>query len=145
MAASELGKLLVKEGFLTEQDRQTIGRTCGHESAAFAKSIISMGMLDEQELSAFIAANTKFSVASKNFLSEMQADALTSLDIHMLARLEVIPLEITSTRMRVAMLDPVILPPMASRHLLPGRSTDLAQRAISVRSGAASPSTRTKP
>ena len=98
MAASELGRLLVKEGFLTEQDRQTIGKTCGHESAAFAKSVITMGMLDEQELSAFIAANTKFPVASKNFLTEMQADALTSLDIHMLARLEVASPQVWETR-----------------------------------------------
>ena len=88
----DLGRLLVKDGFMTELDRRTIKRSCGHDSAAFAKSILSIGLLDEDELAAFLAENTRYEIAPKNFLSNMQADALTSVDMHMLAHLEVIPL-----------------------------------------------------
>ncbi len=50
MGASGLGSLLVKEGFLTEQDRLTITKTCGQGSWAFAKSILAIGLLDEDDL-----------------------------------------------------------------------------------------------
>ena len=103
----DLGRLLVKDGFMTELDRRTIKRSCGHDSAAFAKSILSIGLLDEDELAAFLAENTRYEIAPKNFLSNMQADALTSVDMHMLAHLEVIPLKITDKALTVAMVDPL--------------------------------------
>jgi energy-converting hydrogenase Eha subunit H len=98
MGASGLGTLLVKEGFLTEQDRITITKTCGQGSWAFAKSILTMGLLDEDELAAFFAERTRYMVAPKNFLERLDLRITDQIDRRMVSRLEVLPLEIDHQR-----------------------------------------------
>ena len=107
MGASGLGSLLVKEGLLSEQDRQTIARTCGQRSWAFAKSILATGMLDEDELAAFFAENTKFEVAPRGFIQHIDRDLLDKLDGRMVARLEVLPIQVDWEFIHVAVVDPL--------------------------------------
>ncbi len=107
MGASGLGALLVKEGFLTEQDRVTITKTCGQGSWAFAKCILSTGLLDEDELSAFFAERTKYVVAPKNLLDRLDPGITEQIDRRMVSRLEVLPLEIDHHRITVAVADPL--------------------------------------
>ncbi|MDQ3231769.1 MAG: hypothetical protein M3Q07_08120, partial [Pseudobdellovibrionaceae bacterium] len=107
MGASGLGALLVKEGFLTEQDRVTITKTCGQGSWAFAKCILSTGLLDEDELSAFFAERTKYVVAPKNLLERLDPGIIEQVDRRMVSRLEVLPLEIDHHRITVAVADPL--------------------------------------
>ncbi len=107
MGASGLGALLVKEGFLTEQDRVTITKTCGQGSWAFAKCILSTGLLDEDELSAFFAERTKYVVAPKNLLDQLDPSITNQVDRRMVSRLEVLPLEIDHHRITVAVADPL--------------------------------------
>lgn len=107
MGASGLGSLLVKEGFLTEQDRQTITKTCGQGSWAFAKSIVAMGLLDEDELAAFFAERTRYQIAPKDFLKNLDQSAVQSLDRRLLSKLEMIPLRRDSGRITVGVVDPL--------------------------------------
>jgi hypothetical protein len=107
MGASGLGALLVKEGFLTEQDRVTITKTCGQGSWAFAKCILSTGLLDEDELSAFFAERTKYVVAPKNLLDRLDPGIVEQVDRRMVSRLEVLPLEVDHHRITVAVADPL--------------------------------------
>lgn len=107
MGASGLGSLLVKEGLLSEQDRQTIARTCGQRSWAFAKSILATGMLDEDELAAFFAENTKFEVAPRGFIQHIDRELLDKLDGRMIARLEVLPIQVDWEYIHVAVVDPL--------------------------------------
>lgn len=107
MGASGLGSLLVKEGLLTEQDRLTINRTCGQGSWAFAKSILTMGLLDEEELAAFVAERTRFRVAAKNFLQRFDAGIAQRVDGRMCSRLEILPLSLEGHRLTVAVADPL--------------------------------------
>ncbi|RZA14209.1 MAG: hypothetical protein EOP10_28420, partial [Proteobacteria bacterium] len=107
MGASGLGSLLVKEGFLTEQDRQTITNTCGQGSWAFAKSILAMGLLDEDELAAFFAERTRYQIAPKDFLSHLDQEAVQSFDKRLVSKLEVIPLKKELGKITVGVVDPL--------------------------------------
>lgn len=107
MGASGLGSLLVKEGFLTEQDRLTITKTCGQGSWAFAKSIVAMGLLDEDELAAFFAERTRYQIAPKDFLKHLDQDAVLSFDRRLVTKLEVIPLKRDSGKITLGVVDPL--------------------------------------
>lgn len=107
MGASGLGSLLVKEGFLTEQDRVTITKTCGQGSWAFAKTILAIGLLDEDELAAFFAERTKYIVAPRDFLDHIDQSAVQVLDKRMISKLEILPLKRDSDKITVAVLDPL--------------------------------------
>ena len=107
MGASGLGALLVKEGILTEQDRQTISKTCGQNSWSFAKCILATGMLDEDELSAFLADQTKYQVAARDLLEDVDRDILQRIDGRMIARLEILPIRASMETIECAVVDPL--------------------------------------
>lgn len=107
MGASGLGSLLVKEGFLTEQDRLTITKTCGQGSWAFAKSILAIGLLDEDELAAFFAERTRYQIAPKDFLNHLDQAAIQSVDRRLVSKLEVIPLKKDHGKITVGVVDPL--------------------------------------
>ncbi len=107
MGASGLGNLLVKEGFLTEQDRQTIVKTCGQGSWAFAKSILTMGLLDEDELAAFLAERTRYVVAPRDLLDRIDPNITKKIDKRLLSKLEILPIEMDHYRITVAVADPL--------------------------------------
>ena len=107
MGASGLGSLLVREGLLTDQDHGTIRRTSGQDSNAFAKGVLALGLLDETELAAFLADRTHHKVVGKDLFAAAEPSAMSFLDVHLLTRLEVLPLQISDTHMVVAMADPL--------------------------------------
>ncbi len=107
MASSGLGNLLVKEGFLSETDRRMIAKTCGHNSWAFAKAILTTGLLDEDELVAFLADKTHFEVAPRDFLDQIDESILDRVDITLFSRLEVLPIFMDSRHIQVAAVDPL--------------------------------------
>jgi hypothetical protein len=107
MGASKLGQLLVEEGLLSEADRRTIRTSSGSGAGAFAKSLIALGLIDEDELAAFIADRTHFRVASKDLAKESDDHALGVVDTPLLLRLEVLPLKVEGTVLTVAMADPL--------------------------------------
>jgi hypothetical protein len=107
MGASGLGNLLVKEGFLTERDRQIISKTAGGEGWAFAKSVLSLGLLSENELTLFLAEKTRFKVISKQILGNLDSTVLDRFDLGLALKLEVLPISIEGTKLTVAVLDPL--------------------------------------
>lgn len=107
MGTSGLGALLVEEGLLTEADRRTIKRSCGSHGSAFARSIIAMGLLDEDELAAFLAERTPWRVAPKELFKESRQDVWGIIDRPLVERLEVLPLKLENGTLHVAVVDPL--------------------------------------
>jgi hypothetical protein len=99
--------MLVDEGLLTERDRRTIKRNCGYGSAAFAKSVVACGIMDESELASFLAEKTQNELASKDLQRDTSTEAMGSVDHPLLERLEVIPVEVQGKILKVAMADPL--------------------------------------
>ncbi len=92
MGTSGLGNLLVEDGLLTEADRRTIRQSCGTRPSAFAKSVIALGLLDEDELAAFISERTMCKVAPKNLADTATGAAIDAVDEPLLQQLEVLPI-----------------------------------------------------
>src|SRR5690606_23342777 len=101
------GNLLVEEGLLTETDRRTIKRESGTQGAAFAKSIVALGLLDEDELAAFLAERTPHKLAPKDLSTVTTQAAVGAVDRPLLERLEVVPLDFKNNTLHVAMADPL--------------------------------------
>jgi hypothetical protein len=107
MATSRLGLLLVEDGLLTEADRRTIKRNCGGEGAAFARSILAIGLLAEDELAAFLAEKTQWRVAPIDLLAAAEKEAIDAVDRILMQKLEVIPLRIQDGVLHIAVVDPL--------------------------------------
>lgn len=107
MATSGLGNLLVNEGLLTENDRRTIADTAGQGSASFAKGVLALGLLDEEELATFIATRTRFPLAARVIESEINDNSTAILSANLLKFLEVLPLKADETSLTLAMIDPL--------------------------------------
>jgi hypothetical protein len=107
VATSDLGQLLVNEGLLTESDRILIRTASGTQGAAFARGVIAIGLLDEEELAAFLAEKTKWRVADKDLSRESRKDAWAAIDRLLVERLEVMPLRLEGDTLLVAMVDPL--------------------------------------
>ncbi len=107
MGTSGLGALLVAEGLLSESDRRTIKKACGMAGAAFARSVVALGLLDEDELAAFLTDRTTWSRAPKNLTEASDKDALGALDRALLERLEALPLKLSDGVLEVAVTDPL--------------------------------------
>ena len=109
MGTSKLGNMLVEDGLLSESDRRTIKRTCGTGGSAFARGILAMGLLDEDELAAYIAEHTSWKVAAKNLVDTVQAGAWGCVDRPLVEQLEVLPVRLAGDTLHVAMIDPLDL------------------------------------
>ena len=107
MAASGLGNLLVREGLLTETDRRTIADTAGRGSSAFAKGVLALGLLDEEELATVIANRTRFPLAPRDLRDDQQQGATSILTPQLLQFLEVVPLKVDEQTVTIAMMDPL--------------------------------------
>lgn len=105
--STKLGHLLVAEGLLSEQDRKTIHEASGSAPGAFAKGILALGLLGDDELAAFLADRTHFRVAAKDIFSEVDDRALGAIDTPLLRQLEVLPLRLDSNVLAVGMIDPL--------------------------------------
>ena len=107
MGASGLGSLLVKEGLLSEQDRKIIRNTTNQNCWAFAKGILTAGLMDEDELASFLAERTQFRMASRDIVSEAHPDAMAALDAHLLTKMEVFPIDRSASALTIAVVDPL--------------------------------------
>ena len=103
---SRLGSYLAEEGILSPSDRQMIRRESAGHHGSFARSVLSMGLLDEEELSALLAAKTSFRRAAKNIFHEIDPTIAGTVPNHILAWLEVLPLAVNDGVISVAVLDP---------------------------------------
>jgi hypothetical protein len=106
MGNSSLGTLLVEDGLLTESDRRLIRRGCG-ANGAFARGVLALGLLDEDELAAFIAEKTRWRIAGREALRHPAREAIGLIDLPLIERLEVVPLKLEGGKLHVAMLDPL--------------------------------------
>ncbi len=109
MGTSQLGAMLVSEGLLTESDRRTVRQISGQGGAAFARGVLAMGLLDENELASFLAEKTRWKIAKKDLFSESNQDVWTIFDSALLQLLEVFPLKRDQKTIHVAMVDPLDL------------------------------------
>lgn len=107
MGASGLGRLMVKEGLLSEQDRAIITKSAGSEASGFAKGILATGILNERELASLLATSTHFRVAPRDFLQEADPSAINLFPVSLLAKLEALPLRLENNLLVVAMVDPL--------------------------------------
>ncbi len=102
---SRLGAFLVQEGILTVADRQVIKRESAAYHGSFARSVLAMGLLDEDELSALLTAKTGCQQVAKDILQELDPVVGTMIPIHVLTWLEVLPLSVSDGLLRLAMVD----------------------------------------
>jgi hypothetical protein len=103
---SRLGAFLVQEGILSASDKQMIRRESMSHHGSFARSILALGLLDEDELSALFASKTCFRQSAKDIMMEIDAAALDIVPAHILSWLEALPLSVNDGTLTVAVVDP---------------------------------------
>ena len=107
MSISQLGDYLVTKGRLSAEDRDTIIRECGRQSQAFAKSIVALGIVDQDELAELLLEKHGILAVPQTELENPDPDALTMLDLPILKILEVLPYKYENQVLYVAMADPM--------------------------------------
>lgn len=103
---SRLGTFMVQEGLLSASDRRLIRRESASHNGSFARSVLALGLIQEEELSMLLAARTAFRRAAKDILHEMDPEVSGMVPNHILAWLEVLPLAIKDGVLSLAMVDP---------------------------------------
>lgn len=106
---SRLGDFLMQEGLLSASDRRLIRRESVSHNGSFARSILAIGILSEEELSSLLAAKTSFRRALKDILHEIDPDMEQLVPSHILAWLEVLPLSVKEGVLSLGMVDPTDL------------------------------------
>jgi hypothetical protein len=107
MISASLARLLVTEGLISDEDGRTIQLNSGTEPWAFAKGVLALGLLDEDELCAILADRTQFKLASRDLLNDYDSQAFRVLDPIIAAQLEVFPLRVNGDGLVCAMADPM--------------------------------------
>jgi hypothetical protein len=107
MGTSGLSRLLVGAGRISEQEGRTIARESGNSPYAFAKSVLALGIMNDQQLANFIAQKTKHPLARIEPEQDSFQDLLSRLDGNLLHSLEIVPLSLEENQLSVAMLDPL--------------------------------------
>ena len=106
---SRLGEFLMQEGLLGPIDRRKVYQESVRHGGSFARSVLYMGILDEEELGALMASKTTFRRADKDITYEMDPDLGELLPKHVAAWLEVLPLSVKDGVLSLAMVDPTDL------------------------------------
>jgi hypothetical protein len=83
-----------------------IQRESSGSHGSFARSVLALGLLDEDELSALFASKTVYRQVAKDILQEMDLGVISIAPTHILAWLEVLPLVAREGALTVAMVDP---------------------------------------
>ncbi len=120
MNSPNLGNLLVEEGFLLEKDRLTVRETCGFGGASFAKGILALGLLDQEELASLLATRTNVPRTPKQLGHLVNPNAVGCIDLHLIKKYEVVPLRVEGKNLVVAMVDPLDRETIASLEFFTG-------------------------
>lgn len=107
MGHSQLGQILIKRGLLTDADRQTITRTCGSTPGAFAKGVLALGLMDENDLADLIAAEAHVPRADLNLADTASPEAFTECTAALVESMEFIPIEVDKHYLKAAVVDPL--------------------------------------
>jgi len=107
MPITNLAKLIVTEGILTQQDSNLLLKLNRHENFGYAKALITIGALTETELIAFLAEHTTYDTARKNLRLDVQETARNKLFTELQSRFEVVPLKYSKGLLQIAMIDPI--------------------------------------
>lgn len=107
MSTSGLARYLIKEGLLSESDCHLIARDNGNTGAAFAKVVVSLGILSEEKLAQFLVQKTKLPMIPHNQFCTVKPGAESALTLPLIKTLEVIPVELHNDQLTVAMADPL--------------------------------------
>lgn len=107
MSTSGLARYLIKEGLLSESDCHLIARDNGNTGAAFAKVVVSLGVLTEEKLAQFLVQKTKLPMIPHNQFCTVKPGAESALALPLMKTLEVIPVELHNNQLTVAMADPL--------------------------------------
>ena len=107
MSISQLGDYLVKKGKLSPDDRETIIRECGRQSQAFAKSVVALGILGQEELVELLLEKHGMIMADPTDLENPDPEAIATIDLPILRYLEVFPFKFEEKSLLVAMADPM--------------------------------------
>lgn len=102
---SRLGAFLVQEGILTAADRKMIKRESLAFHGSFARSVLAMRILDEDELSSLLAAKTGCQQVAKDILHDLDPEVAKLVSLPILTWLEVLPLSVSEGLLRLAMVD----------------------------------------
>ncbi len=103
---SRLGTFMVQEGILSSSDRRLIRRESASHNGSFARSVLALGLIHEEELSTLLASRTAFRRAAKDIFYEMDPEVSNMVPGHLLAWLEVLPLSLKDGVLSLAMVDP---------------------------------------
>lgn len=106
---SRLGEFLMQEGLLGPIDRRIVLNESVRHAGSFARGILHMGILDEEELGELLASKTSFRRAAKDITYEMDPDMGEVIPKHIAAWLEVLPLVVKDDVLSLAMIDPTDL------------------------------------
>ncbi len=107
MGTSGLANILVDDGLISSLDRATIRKTSGNCAGAFAKGILALGVLGEEELATKLVASTGFRRATDEELNDADPSTWSSLDRKLMGRLEALPLKVKGRSLFVALVDPL--------------------------------------
>lgn len=108
MAISELATLLLKEQIISKSDYLSIKKMCGHQPNAFVKSILALGIVEDDGLAKFIADRTHYErIDNTKLINLVDFDSIAKLDTFIFTQLEVLPLAIKDNYLYVVMPDPL--------------------------------------
>lgn len=107
MGTSGLGKLLVAEGLILEKNLKIIDRTCLGVSYGTAKAVLTIGLLDEEELASLLVERTSYKRLERGFQIPASSRPSEFLPIPLIRNLEVLPFGLYGTRLDVVVVDPL--------------------------------------
>ncbi len=106
MGASRLSKWLVTEGLVSEADKLTMMKLGGHAPFAFARSVLSLGLLDDEDLASFVASFGDVPRVKRDLVKQVDQKALSIIDHQLISKLEFLPLSLEEEVLTVAVIDP---------------------------------------
>lgn len=107
MLKSRLGSMLLENGLVSKNDFETIEKNSSYHAAAFAKGVVALGIVDDEELAAIIAETTPFKRAPRDLVATAQSNALETLDVQLMSRFEAVPLSLEGNHLSIAVADPM--------------------------------------
>jgi hypothetical protein len=106
MMQSLLGSALVKKGLMNAGDLETIAKNQSPHPAYFARGVVAMGIINDEDLANFVAELSKKERAERPLADKIDRSWFDSLDHQLISLLEFVPLAVEQGRMTVAVVDP---------------------------------------